>query len=173
MISLHGGLLQDLFSDDPALDATIVDWDAELADDDAPGRRQVALRDGRTGAVFVLTWEPTSWADLPGTDVAAALRAAGRAESLPASAPVPGHAALLPQVDLARFASAVQRLLYLDEDGQGRVVWNPDKPWQGADVCAAVAELLDDLGLAPSATAPADVPLPLPHRSQEQDRKST
>ena len=39
--------------------------------------------------------------------------------------------------------------LYLDEDDQGRAVWNTDKPWQGADVCAAVAELLDELGLTP------------------------
>jgi hypothetical protein len=51
--------------------------------------------------------------------------------------------------ELVDLVHRIQRLLYLDVDDQGHTVWNPDKRWDGADVCDQLAEGLAELGLVP------------------------
>ncbi len=59
--------------------------------------------------------------------------------------------------ELRGLAELVQRLLYLDADEHGKLVWTPDKDWSGADILGALAERLAQLGMMPTiVTAASD-----------------
>ncbi len=66
----------------------------------------------------------------------------------------------LPQAELSAIVSTVQQLLYLDRDDRGQCCWDPDKSWNGADVCDNLAALFAEHGLAP------EEPIPLRHLNQ-------
>lgn len=57
--------------------------------------------------------------------------------------------AQLARCDLESIVDALQRALYLDFGADGTFVWNPEKAWNGADVCDALAAQLQKVGLVP------------------------
>lgn len=62
---------------------------------------------------------------------------------------------VLARRDLVESVTAVQQALYLDRDSQVAPIWNPDKPWNGAEVCDQLAGILARHGLVPVAVIPA------------------
>lgn len=61
--------------------------------------------------------------------------------------------------DLQTIVESVQQCLYLDHDRDDGFIWNPDKPWSGADVCDHVAHVLDEHGLVPDRVEPINTPI--------------
>ena len=66
---------------------------------------------------------------------------------------------MLTAKDLARdelltIVATLQQALYLDFDADVTKVWNPDKQWDGADICDQLATELARLGLVPEAVTP-------------------
>lgn len=57
--------------------------------------------------------------------------------------------------DLIEIVTEVQQALYLDRDSQVAPIWNPDKPWNGAEVCNQLADLLARHDLLPGTVMPA------------------
>lgn len=55
----------------------------------------------------------------------------------------------LSREDLVEIVVTVQHALYLDFDAALTKVWNPDKEWDGAEVCDQLAEVLARHQLAP------------------------
>jgi hypothetical protein len=51
--------------------------------------------------------------------------------------------------ELQQLITAIQELLYRDEDAAGTPFWNPDREWEGADVCEELGQLMTHYGLAP------------------------
>ncbi len=51
---------------------------------------------------------------------------------------------------LEAIVEAVQECLYLDDDEAGHTYWNPQKQWQGADICEHLANELGNHGLIPA-----------------------
>jgi len=71
----------------------------------------------------------------------------------------------LSRAELATIVDALQQALYLDFDDRNRKVWNPDKSWDGADVCDQLSLLPADHDLVPQAVTV--IPLvPPPHSSE-------
>jgi hypothetical protein len=60
--------------------------------------------------------------------------------------------------ELLRIVQATQELLYLDLDESGTRFWNPDKPWDGADVCQDLSAVLEESGNVPSISTPWQEP---------------
>jgi hypothetical protein len=56
----------------------------------------------------------------------------------------------LAREELEAVVESLQQSLYLDTMANGELAWNPDKEWDGADVCQDLACLLRKYGLAPS-----------------------
>ena len=56
--------------------------------------------------------------------------------------------------ELVMIVAALQQALYLDFDAELTKVWNPDKQWDGADICDQLATELARLGLVPEAVTP-------------------
>lgn len=75
IISVHGGLVQDVFCSDPEARVVLVDWDQEGEHVGCPGVTEIES-DGRLNAVAVVEYETAKLTDLPGTDVEKALIAA-------------------------------------------------------------------------------------------------
>ena len=50
---------------------------------------------------------------------------------------------------LRAIVAGVQGRMYLDLNAEGREYWNPDKGWDGADMCMEIQELLNQHGLVP------------------------
>jgi hypothetical protein len=55
----------------------------------------------------------------------------------------------LSPAELATIVNSLQQMLYLDFDDRNQPVWNPDKSWNGADICDQLARLLADHDLIP------------------------
>jgi len=60
----------------------------------------------------------------------------------------------LKQPALVEIVTALQQALYLDFDAEPTPVWDPDKPWNGAEVCDRLAEVLARHDLVPDAVLP-------------------
>ena len=75
IISVHGGLVQDVFCSEPCTRVVLVDWDQEGECVGQPGVIEIES-DSRRHAVAVIEYETAKLADLPGTDVEKALIAA-------------------------------------------------------------------------------------------------
>ncbi len=59
--------------------------------------------------------------------------------------------------ELLLIVDGLQQALYLDFDSRLTKIWNPDKEWDGAEVCDYLAALLAGFGLIPlTVTAVAD-----------------
>ena len=55
----------------------------------------------------------------------------------------------LTESERLHIVQSIQQLLYLDEDDERVLFWNPDKQWSGAEVCQSITTLLDEHGLVP------------------------
>jgi hypothetical protein len=77
VLNISGGVLQDVFSSDPAISVVLADWDTEGSDPSEEGI--VKIPDGRGGTQLanVAEYPVTPLADLVGTEIEAALKAAG------------------------------------------------------------------------------------------------
>lgn len=76
ILNIHGGSVQDVFCSDANAHVQIVDWDVQESDPDAPGIVEVAVDHSRKQSVFVGGLLLNPLADLVGTDVDRALKAA-------------------------------------------------------------------------------------------------
>jgi hypothetical protein len=56
--------------------------------------------------------------------------------------------------ELITIVDALQQALYLDVGADRAFIWNPDKTWDGADVCEALATQLAEFGLTPTEVEP-------------------
>ena len=72
IISVHGGLVQDVFCSDPVTRVVLVDWDQEGEGVGLPGVIEIES-DGRQHAVAVVEYETAKLTDLQGTDIEKAL----------------------------------------------------------------------------------------------------
>ena len=75
IISLNGGLVQDVFCSVPGIQVLVVDWDVEGACPGDPGIVDVPLPDGPCRAC-VTDFPVASMSEVAGTDVEAAIDAA-------------------------------------------------------------------------------------------------
>ena len=77
----------------------------------------------------------------------------------------------LSRAELATIVDALQQALYLDFDNRNQKVWNPDKSWDGADVCDQLALLLAEHGLVPLSVVivPLDPPPHSPEHNHDLD----
>jgi len=77
VLSISGGVLQDVFSSDPAISVVLADWDTEGSDPSEEGI--VEIPDGRGGTQLANVAEcpVLPLADLVGTETQAAMKAAG------------------------------------------------------------------------------------------------
>lgn len=75
VLNVHGGVVQDAFSDLPGLEITVVDWDVDTADTSHPDVVSIVDRLGRDQSACVTPLTVRRFAELVGTDVAAALEA--------------------------------------------------------------------------------------------------
>jgi len=76
VINVHGGVVQDAFSDLPGLEIVVVDWDVDTADADHPDVVSIVDRVGRNQSVCVASLRVRPFAELVGTDVETAVEAA-------------------------------------------------------------------------------------------------
>ena len=76
VLSIHGGLVQDVFASDPDVSITLVDWDVEGADADHPHVVEITDDFGHTLRAYVAPVAVQPCSDLVGTDVGAAVEAA-------------------------------------------------------------------------------------------------
>ena len=76
-MNISGGVLQDVFSSDPAISVVLADWDTEGSDPSEEGI--VEIPDGRGGTQLanVAEYPVMPLTDLVGTETEAALKAAG------------------------------------------------------------------------------------------------
>ena len=77
VLNISGGVLQDVFSSDPAIAVTRVDWDTEGSDSSEPGIVQIPDGRGGTQLANVAEYPVLPLTDLVGTEIEAALKAAG------------------------------------------------------------------------------------------------
>lgn len=56
--------------------------------------------------------------------------------------------------ELVTIVAALQQALYLDSDTRPTQVWNPDKTWDGAEICDQLAAELARFDLVPSVVTP-------------------
>ena len=75
IISVHGGLVQDVFCSNPDTRIILVDWDQQGEQIGLPGIVEIES-DGRNHPVAVVEYEAAKLTDLSGTDVEKALIAA-------------------------------------------------------------------------------------------------
>jgi hypothetical protein len=76
VISVSGGLVQDVFGTDADASAIVVDWDADECLFDEPGIVRVRTSRDREQAAYVAIHDVLPLADLAGTDVEAAIEQA-------------------------------------------------------------------------------------------------
>ena len=56
--------------------------------------------------------------------------------------------------ELVAIVDALQQTLYLDFEADLTKIWNPDKAWDGADVCDQLAAELARFDLVPDVVTP-------------------
>jgi hypothetical protein len=62
--------------------------------------------------------------------------------------------------ELVTIVAALQQALYLDFDTGPTPVWNPDKQWEGAEICDQLAAELARFDLVPSVISPVSPDAP-------------
>jgi hypothetical protein len=84
VLNVSGGVLQDVFSSDPAVTLLLVDWDTEGCDPSDNGIVEIPDGRGSTQLAHVAECPVCPLEELAGTETEAALKAAGLALTLPA-----------------------------------------------------------------------------------------
>ena len=154
VISVVGGVVQDVFTRLPAPRVILVDWDTE-GSDEGPNLAHFADAVGKPVFAWVVEM-PTSEMPAEDCDVSLALAAAGiEMKSTPLITGIRDPASLNTS-ELVDFVSRVQALFYLDILGD-REIWNPDKEWNGADLLDELALVMDKWGLIPTAISDAQL----------------
>jgi len=69
VLNVHGGVVQDAFSDLPGLEITVVDWDVDAADTGHPDVVSIVDRQGRDQNVCVAPLVVRPFTELVGTDI--------------------------------------------------------------------------------------------------------
>jgi len=149
VLSISGGVLQEVFASDPTTEAVLVDWDAEGAAPSDRGIVEVPDRRTSTKLVAVREYPVLPWKDLPGTEADTALKAAGLDWSVEAgiateTQEVIGLKPYLLHMDGPLFRNQRQLLLKLvDAMERGK----PCSPLSEDDrnLFAGIVELLDSL----------------------------
>ena len=77
VLNISGGVLQDVFSSDPAISVVLADWDTEGSDPSEEGIVEIPDGRGGTQLAAVAEYPVMPVADLVGTETEAALKAAG------------------------------------------------------------------------------------------------
>ncbi|NLX98617.1 MAG: hypothetical protein GXY83_20860 [Rhodopirellula sp.] len=77
VLNISGGVLQDVFSSDPAIAVTLVDWDTDGSARSDDGVVEISNERGGTQLAAVAECPVSPLADLAGTKTEAALKAAG------------------------------------------------------------------------------------------------
>jgi len=77
VLNISGGVLQDVFSSDPAISVVLADWDTEGPDPSEEGVVEISDGHGGTQLAAVAEYPVTPLSDLEGTETDAALKAAG------------------------------------------------------------------------------------------------
>ncbi len=77
VLSISGGVLQDVFGSDPAITVALVDWDTEGCDPSDNGIVEIADGRGGTQLANVAEYNVSPLEELAETDTEAALKAAG------------------------------------------------------------------------------------------------
>ena len=77
VLSISGGVLQDVFSSHPAISVVLADWDTEGSDPSADGIVEISDGRGGTQLANVAEYPVLPLTDLVGTETEAALKAAG------------------------------------------------------------------------------------------------
>jgi hypothetical protein len=76
VISVYGGVVQDVFCSEPRATVTVVDWDTEGTDNAAVGYVSVPDKFGHESPAIVSTCEAESLAAMKSTPIEAALKRA-------------------------------------------------------------------------------------------------
>lgn len=79
VINVYGGLVQEVFCSDPEIEVLLVDWDVEPADAEHPSIVHVPADDRHSQPAYVAPLAVQILEALQGTQVAAAIDAAGAA----------------------------------------------------------------------------------------------
>lgn len=66
----------------------------------------------------------------------------------------------LSRAELTAIVDVLQQALYLDFDSALTKVWNPDKEWDGAEVCDYLAAELTRFDLVPQSVIPISSNVP-------------
>jgi len=85
VLNISGGVLQDVFSSDPAMTAMLVDWDTEGCDSSDGGITEIPDGRGGTQPAHVAEYPVCPLEELAGTETEAALKAAGLELTEPAN----------------------------------------------------------------------------------------
>jgi hypothetical protein len=83
VISVCGGVVQDVYSSRPEVQVMLVDWDVEESDPDAPGIVEIDTDASSPARAYVADFPTNSLADLAGTNVELAIQAAKRRHLAP------------------------------------------------------------------------------------------
>jgi hypothetical protein len=82
VISLNGGIVQDVFCTDPSAEVMLIDWDTQECDEDCAGLVDVGAERADVRAYVVSPWKA-----LEGTDCWSAIVAANLLDSTTTAAP--------------------------------------------------------------------------------------
>ena len=77
LLSIYGGLIQDVFSTDPTIELIVVDWDTEDSDTELDELVEITDAQGKSNRAFVGLQPIRPFDELAGTDTQAALARAG------------------------------------------------------------------------------------------------
>ena len=146
VISVSGGVVQEVLAEQPAPRVILVDWDTEACDE---GANVMHFMDAGGLPVFAWVVEmPTGVLTADDCDVCRMLAAAGIVIKPQISIEGIRDPATLNTGELVDFVSRIQAILYLDILGD-REFWNPDKEWEGADLLDELALVMHEYQLAP------------------------
>ncbi|MEX2171771.1 MAG: hypothetical protein WD851_20800 [Pirellulales bacterium] len=146
VISVSGGVVQEVFAESPAPRVILVDWDTETCHEGSSLVRSSGA-DGKSLLARVAEF-PTNNVPAANSDVSLALAAAGIAMKLEPPAAGIRDPATLSTEAIVKLARRIQALFYLDILGE-REFWNPDKEWEGADLLDELALAMNESGLVP------------------------
>ena len=120
VLNISGGVLQDVFSSDPAITLMLVDWDTEGCDSSDNGIVEIPGEYGGTQLANVAECPVQPLEQLAGTETEAALKAAGRELTQPAASDQPAGRTI--QLPCYGITLTLARGNNVEEPGSGSIV---------------------------------------------------